>query len=201
MNDGRQTAAAVEPNGGSIVWRHAIAILAAAVALGLVYNIASPLGVRAPKHVDQPVAPPAHTNVASPQHGNPKMTNLAVTTTVPAAMSTNTTLLWTEVKPLLATGQIILVDARAKAAYDIEHIPGAVSLPVNSEPPDFIDFVAKYPKATPIVVYCGSDNCDLSQELAQKLRSDLGFTDVKEMPGGIAEWRVAENQPNPAGPK
>jgi rhodanese-related sulfurtransferase len=55
-------------------------------------------------------------------------------------------------------------------------------------------FAMKYPQSTPIVVYCGGTDCDLSEQLAKKLRSDLGYTDVREMPGGIVEWRLAEAQ-------
>jgi len=203
MNGSQQTVAAGEPCAGNLAWRQVVAILAAAVALGLIYNVASPLGVRAPKPERQTAGSPVNSN-AQAQLAAPITTNSESAPATPVALAANpsaSTLRWVEVKPLLAAGQIVLVDARATAAYEIEHIPGAVSLPVSSAPAEFLAFATKYPKDTAIVTYCGSDNCDLSQELAEKLRRDLGFTNVKEMPGGIAEWRVAEGKPNPSGPK
>lgn len=204
MNGSQQTVAAGEPCAGNIAWRQVVAILAAAVALGLIYNVASPLGVRAPKPERQTAGLPVNSNAHALQLAAPALTNSANAPATPVALAANpsaSTLRWVEVKPLLAAGQIVLVDARATVAYEIEHIPGAVSLPANSAPAEFLAFATKYSKDTAIVTYCGSDNCDLSQELAEKLRGDLGFTNVKEMPGGIAEWRVSEGRPNPAGAK
>jgi rhodanese-related sulfurtransferase len=202
MNGSQQTVSASEPCAGKFPWRQAFAILAAAVALGLVYNVASPLGVRAPKPESQAAGPPVNSNTRALQLTAPVTTNSASAPAPPTALATNASasaLRWVEVKPLLAAGQIVLLDARAKAAYDIEHIPGAVSLPVGSVPAEFLAFAMKNPKDTAIVVYCGSDNCDLSHELAEKLRTELGFTNVKEMPGGIAEYRESEGKSNPPG--
>jgi rhodanese-related sulfurtransferase len=116
-----------------------------------------------------------------------------------AANPSASTLRWAEVKPLLAAGQIVLVDARATAAYEIEHIPGAVSLPAESAPAELIAFATKHPQYTAIVVYCGSDDCDVAHELAEKLRQELGYTNVREMPGGVVEYRVAESRTTSAG--
>ncbi|MDW8310336.1 MAG: rhodanese-like domain-containing protein, partial [Verrucomicrobiales bacterium] len=112
--------------------------------------------------------------------------------TVVPAPNPRVGLRWVEVKPLLESGRIVLVDARAKTAFEAEHIPGAVSLPANAPPEEFVAFAMKYPQTTPIVVYCGGPDCDLSHQLAEKLRGDLGYSDVQEMPGGIVEWRLAE---------
>jgi rhodanese-related sulfurtransferase len=200
MNGRPQTVPAPARCAGTIPWRQVVALPVAAVALGLVYNVASPLGVRAPRTESQEANPLVHSSTSSVPAVAPVSTNPVNATTVPA--TTNAVALrWAEVKPLLAAGQIVLVDARARAAYDIEHIPGAVSLPVISQPAEFLAFAVKYPKDTAIVVYCGSDNCDLSHTLAEKLRNDLGYTHVKEMPGGIAEWRVAEGRITQSGPK
>jgi rhodanese-related sulfurtransferase len=204
MNDRQQAVVAAPLGSKNLVWRQVIAILGTAVVLGLVYNVASPLGVRAPKTEDEAPNLPTNSRALAPQLTTSVATNPSTETTTSATSVTNASdaaLLWVQVKPLLATGQILLVDARAKMAYDIEHIPGAVSLPVESAPADFIAFAMKHPKDTAIVVYCGSDNCDLSHELAEKLRTDLGYTNVREMPGGIAEWRVAAGKATPPGSK
>lgn len=192
MNDREQTVAASQPCAGNVPWRQVVAILAAAVALGLVYNVASPLGVRAPKPEEQAAGPPARSNAPIVQPTAPVSTNPS---NLPATVGTLTTnanaLRWVEVKALLESGQIMLLDARAKTAFDLEHIPGALSLPTDSKPEEFVAFAMKYPKDTAIVVYCGGGDCDQSRELAEKLRKELGYTNVKEMPGGIVEYRLA----------
>ncbi len=204
MNGSQQTEAAGGPCAGNIPWRQVVAIFAAAVALGLVYNVASPLGVRAPKPERQVANPLVKSNIPALPLAASVPTNSASVTTTPAPLTTNasaSTVRWLEIKHLLEAGQIVLVDGRAKTAYDIEHIPGAVSLPTESEPAEFLAFATKHPQNTAIVVYCGSENCDAAHELAEKLRKELGFTNVKEMPGGVVEYRVAESKTNPAGAK
>jgi len=185
MNDGCETTADTKARYGDGAVKKFFAILGAAIVLGQVYNIATPLGVRAPKPADPPAAAPQRPGVNS------------ASTNAPAATNSAFALRWVEVEPLLTAGQVVLLDARAKAAYDIEHIPGAISLPAESQPAEFIAFAAKYPQNTAIVVYCGGGNCDLSHELREKLRKDLGYTNVREMPGGIVEWRVAEGKATP----
>ncbi len=198
MNGREQTVAATDTCAGSLPWRQAIAILTAAIALGLIYNIASPLGVRAPQPEDQLTLP----NTASNPLTVPISANTSNAATTPTPTTTGAPVLrWGEVKGLLETGQIVLLDARAKTAYDLEHISGALSLPTESKPEEFIAFAMKHPKDTAMVVYCGGGNCDQSHELAEKLTKDLGYTNVRIMPGGIVEWRVAEGKPTPPGEK
>jgi rhodanese-related sulfurtransferase len=191
--------------------RQMLAILVASAALGWFYNQTSPLGIRAPKPQRQGApatgtnaAPAARPGTASAASANPVSSGAAPDALPPGGVvpsaSPRAGLRWVEVKPLLEAGAIVLVDARAKTAFEAEHIPGAVSLPANASPEEFLAFAMKYPQSTAIVVYCGGADCDLSHQLAEKLRTDLGYTNVREMPGGIVEWRVAEaGAASPAG--
>ncbi|MCU0785256.1 MAG: hypothetical protein MUF81_14635, partial [Verrucomicrobia bacterium] len=77
MNGSEQTVTAGEPCAGNIPWRQVVAILAAAVALGLVYNVASPLGVRTPKPENQAVAPLLNSNTHALPLATPVTTNPA----------------------------------------------------------------------------------------------------------------------------
>jgi rhodanese-related sulfurtransferase len=200
MNDSPEPVAVVPRDSGDLAWRQVITILAAAVALGLVYNIASPLGVRAPKPESQAAMPLTKSNLPATPLIPPAFTNPTSVATSSASLSTNVSpfiVRWAEVKALLEAGQIVLVDGRPKTAYDIEHIPGAVSLPGDSPPAEFIAFATKYPQDTAVVVYCSSENCDAAHELAEKLRKELGFKNVKEMPGGVVEYRVTGSKTNP----
>ncbi len=103
-------------------------------------------------------------------------------------------------KALLDSGKIVLVDSRPKTAYDLGHIPGAVLLPSNAPLTELHAFAAKYPKDTALVVYCNSTTCRSSQQLARQLISLGGFRNVSEMPGGYAEYTMAQASPSKAGP-
>lgn len=81
----------------------------------------------------------------------------------------------------------VLVNALAREAFDEERIPGSISIPVA-------EALRLAPAALaidqPIVVYCSSRSCTASPTLAQKL-VDIGFTDVTDFEGGLAEWQEA----------
>jgi rhodanese-related sulfurtransferase len=186
------------------------AILAAAVALGVVYNSASPLGVRAPATlVIEPIFPAEVTPLSAlpVTEGDTSIQNETIqalvvpdeTTGLHAGMKAlPAAATWREVKPLLATGKIILVDVRDAQAYALGHIPGAVSLPMEQAKEKLGEFVARYPKGTPLVIYCASVRCQSANAQARVLTQDHGYMNVREMPGGYAEWRVNEPQAQPA---
>lgn len=99
---------------------------------------------------------------------------------------------WPEVKPLLSSGSVLLVDARTADAYNAGHIPGAVSLPFVDLSARISQFTSAYPKTAAIVVYCADTECPLSTAEASALRRQFGYLNVREMPGGYGAWRVAE---------
>ena len=103
------------------------------------------------------------------------------------------TLNWPQVKSLLASNQIVLVDTRFKASYDLGHIPGAVSFPSHGqEDEDLWKFANRYAKGTRFVLYCGSETCGMWRTLAENLARFCGFTNVYHMPGGYMEYFLAE---------
>jgi rhodanese-related sulfurtransferase len=119
----------------------------------------------------------------------------------PPAKDSFPSLAWPEVQTLLKNPQNLLVDARVAYFYQAEHIPGAVSLPANSSAEELTAFAAKYPKATPLIIYCGSPSCPMAHNLADLLAGQYGYSNIKLMPGGFAEYRVAEAQPGAGGGK
>jgi len=197
-------------------------ILVAAVALGAAYNNASPLGVRAARRGEtaspqsvapvtrsagMPFASPApllptdyvnqtvsmNLEIAGTSSGPPP-TAPAVNpgpASKPSAMQFSE-LSWAQVKPLVAAGKVVLLDARLQAHYDLSHIPGAISLPFNSPAVNVQLFALRYPKQTQFVVYCGSEQCHLSHQVAEVLVRICGYTNVSEMPGGYAEYLAVE---------
>jgi rhodanese-related sulfurtransferase len=187
--------------------REFLAVLLASVVLGLAYNASSPLGVS----FSQSAPPPAKTFLtgvaAPPAETDPSLHNETITAVVvssgPAdqpspARSLPASLPWAEVKSLLAKNEIVLVDGRETAAYQMAHIPGALSLPLQTLADRIGAFAARYPKDKPLVIYCASIHCAIAQAEAAALTGQYGYLNVREMPGGFAEWRVAENSTAPA---
>lgn len=188
--------------GSAKTWLQAACIFASSVALGLIYNSASPLGVRpnAPQVTEtapaKPVVPRSGyfnetlsmTLELSPGVPTPRGTTPAAG----AAQAAIPALSWTQVKPLLEAGKIVLVDSRPTSAFNLGHIPGAVSLPSDAPLTELQAFVAKHPKDSALVVYCNSTTCRSSQQLAHQLISLGKFRNVSEMPGGFAEYTVAQ---------
>ncbi len=99
---------------------------------------------------------------------------------------------WREAKPLVAAGQAVLVDVRARPAYDAGHIPGALSLPESSSPEEFAAFVQQHPTNLTLIVYCSSTSCSQSQRMAARLVQTYGYPSVKFMTGGYLEYQQEE---------
>lgn len=79
---------------------------------------------------------------------------------------------------------VVVIDARSKAAYEREHIPGAINLPhrqMSEEATENFDKDALY------VSYCDGIGCNASTKGAVNLVR-LGFR-VKELIGGLDWWK------------
>ena len=181
-------------------------ILAAATGLGVAYNASSPLAVRVNASITEDfslrgdslgaILPPPTGNPDPAFHNETVSATLTAQqdgTAEPPAKKLPGILAWLEVKSLLSQGRIVLVDARERTAFEAGHIPGAVSLPLSELNERIGDFTAKYPKNTALVVYCSNINCHMSHSVATALAQQHGYVDVREMPGGYAEWMVAES--------
>jgi rhodanese-related sulfurtransferase len=116
-------------------------------------------------------------------------------TTTPAPATANLNpgpIHWREAKPLVTAGQAVLVDVRARPAYDAGHIPGAFSLPESSSPEEFAAFVQQHPTKMTLIVYCSSTSCSQSQRMAARLVQTYGYPSVKFMTGGYLEYQQEE---------
>lgn len=87
---------------------------------------------------------------------------------------------------------MVLLDARTQKWDDGRRIPGARSLPVDSDPTLFTQ--AAPDKEALVVVYCGGIQCPAGKALAEKMVSE-GYTHVLEYAGGIKEWADEINYP------
>jgi rhodanese-related sulfurtransferase len=80
----------------------------------------------------------------------------------------------------------LFIDARPAAQFGEGHIPGAINVYAEDFNPN-IPMLLKIPNDTLVVAYCGGGLCELSHELADKLRA-LGFKRVVVYTGGTTEW-------------
>jgi rhodanese-related sulfurtransferase len=104
-------------------------------------------------------------------------------------------LTWPQVKELLASNAIVLVDARNTEYFDMGRIPGAVPLPLLKFNAQIAGFEATYPRSTALVIYCTSADCVQARWEAEALIGAHGFTNVRLMPGGYEEYTRAESKP------
>jgi thioredoxin len=92
-------------------------------------------------------------------------------------------------KHLASGGERILLDVRTPGEFGERHLAGALNIDYNGA--DFDARIEKLDKTQPVYVYCLSGG--RSAAAAQTL-TDIGFTKVYEMKGGISRW-IAENHP------
>jgi len=95
-----------------------------------------------------------------------------------------------ELESLLATGDVVLVDALPASYYDQLHLPTALNLvesDVDTEAPRLLP-----DKHATIVTYCSNEACGNSQAVANRLER-LGYTAVRKYREGIQDWIAAGN--------
>jgi len=89
-----------------------------------------------------------------------------------------------ELKNLQQKNKVIILDTRELDEFKVSHIEGAILVGYNhfrlSSLPDSVD------KKTPIVVYC---TLGVRSEVIANQLIENGYTDVKNLYGGISEWK------------
>lgn len=91
---------------------------------------------------------------------------------------------WDLFEKLNSNEKVVVIDARSKEAYNIEHIPGAIHLPhrtMNEDTTKHLD------KNTLYVTYCDGIGCNASTKGALNL-TKLSLC-VKELVGGLDWWK------------
>jgi rhodanese-related sulfurtransferase len=80
-----------------------------------------------------------------------------------------------------------LVNVLTTEQFEQEHIPDSVNIPMDQAENVFPD---RFDSSDDIVVYCASETCQASPKAAKKLEA-MGFTNVKDYEGGLADWKDA----------
>jgi len=80
----------------------------------------------------------------------------------------------------------VLVNVLSKESFDQKHIPGSISIPISE---GFASEIQKQipNKDTKVIVYCANTECQASPNAAKKL-DELGYSDVYDYEGGVAEF-------------
>ena len=97
----------------------------------------------------------------------------------------------TELKEMQDRGDdMLLVDVREPAEWEIVRIPGAVLIPKGDLPSK----LAELPQDRPVVMYCKT-GIRSAETLA--LLKNAGFADAKHVQGGISAWAVQVEKTQP----
>jgi rhodanese-related sulfurtransferase len=82
----------------------------------------------------------------------------------------------------------VLVDALAPISYTASHLPGAISMPPEYVAGRARGYIPSHD--TEVVVYCASEDCETSLEVANQL-SQLGYRNIRHYAGGKRDWAKA----------
>ena len=82
----------------------------------------------------------------------------------------------------------IWVDARPDVEFEREHIPDAVLLNEDRWSELLPQFLVTWSPEKRVVVYCSSQSCNASREVARRLRDEAQLKNVFVLQGGWEEW-------------
>ncbi len=82
----------------------------------------------------------------------------------------------------------IWVDARSDEEFAHGHVPGAILLNEDHWNELLPQFLQKWSPEKKVVVYCSSQSCNASREVARRLRVEAQLKNVFVLEGGWEEW-------------
>ncbi len=80
------------------------------------------------------------------------------------------------------------IDARPDEEFARDHVPGALQLNEDRWNELLPQMLAAWSPEKRIVVYCSSQSCGSSREIAQRLRTDTALPNIFVLAGGWEEW-------------
>jgi rhodanese-related sulfurtransferase len=84
---------------------------------------------------------------------------------------------------------VVILDVRTPAEYDISHVPGAININVQDEL--FIDVASRLDSHKTYIVYCTKNPVGGRSMTALGKLQELGFRDLYSMQGGHIAWSEA----------
>lgn len=85
-------------------------------------------------------------------------------------------------------GTAIWVDARPQEEFEREHVSNAVLLNEDRWNELLPQMLATWAPEKRVVVYCSSQSCGASREVARRLREEAGLKNVFVLGGGWEAW-------------
>lgn len=92
-----------------------------------------------------------------------------------------------ELKEKMENGEVLLLDVRPREEYEKEHIPGAVSIPIE----ELEEKLASLPPDCNVVAYCRGTCCLMSVEAVELLKSK-GINAFR-LEEGVYDWKQFAN--------
>ena len=83
----------------------------------------------------------------------------------------------------------IWIDARPQEEFEREHVPDALLLNEDRWNELLPQVLAVWAPEKRVVVYCSSESCGSSREIAHRLRKEAGLTNVFVLEGGWEAWK------------
>jgi rhodanese-related sulfurtransferase len=84
------------------------------------------------------------------------------------------------------------IDARPDSEFEQDHVPGAILLNEDRWDELLPEFLGQWSPDKKVVVYCSSQSCNASREIARRLRDEAGLKDVFVLQGGWEAWRASK---------
>ena len=85
-------------------------------------------------------------------------------------------------------GNAIWVDARPEEEFEKQHVPGAILLNEDHWNEMLPRMLATWSPEKRVVVYCSSESCGASREVARRLREEARLQNVFVLEGGWEAW-------------
>jgi rhodanese-related sulfurtransferase len=83
---------------------------------------------------------------------------------------------------------VIWLDARPDEEFVRDHVPDALSLNEDRWNELLPQFLATWSPDKRVIVYCSSQGCNASREVAKRLREEAQLKNVFVLQGGWEEW-------------
>jgi rhodanese-related sulfurtransferase len=84
---------------------------------------------------------------------------------------------------------VLWIDARAETDFDEAHVPGAIRLNEDDWNTLLPGVLSAWSPDRKVVVYCSRLTCNLSHEVAERLRHEVALKNVYVLKGGWEEWK------------
>jgi rhodanese-related sulfurtransferase len=87
---------------------------------------------------------------------------------------------------------VMWIDARPDEQFDRQHVPGALLLNEDRWNELLPQMLQVWSPDKRIVVYCSSQSCAASHEVARRLREEAGLENVSVLHGGWEAWLATQ---------